>query len=259
MNILGKKMKNLLKTFNIEAQIIDEYFFNNVYSVTLQAKNLPFFSNGKGWDKKAALLGAYGEMCERFLTKNYFEDYFLDNIYPDAKNCKFLNETLNKFYQIDELNKEDLIDFSSSSEEILSIPFKKLNSNEIVYFPINLIQNLYASNGMAFYPDKKIAFENTLSEIIERFVKFKVIKNGYSLPKIKHKLNSENIQIYDASLNSKYPVMAVSYIKSNNILLTFGCDIDQEKAIEKAYFELMQGRENFENIGEFSDDLFEYH
>jgi ribosomal protein S12 methylthiotransferase accessory factor len=257
MNILGKKMKNLLAKFHMEPKIVNEYLFNNVYSITLQAKDLPFFSNGKGWSKEEALLGAYGEMCERLLTKNYFEDYFLDNIYPDAKNCEFLNNDLKQFYKIDKLDKEDLIDFSSSSEDILSIPFKKLNSDEIIYFPINLIQNLYASNGMAFYPDKKIAFENALSEIIERFVKFEVIKNGYSLPKIKHKLNSENIQIYDASLNSKYPVMAASYIKENNILLTFGCDKIQEKAIEKAYFELMQGREDFKDIGGFSNDLDE--
>jgi len=257
MFILEKKMKNLLAKFNIEAQIIDEYFFNNVYSVTLKAKNLPFFSNGKGWSIEEALLGAYGEMCERLLTKSYFEDYYLDNFYPDAKNCGFLNEKLKKFYQIENLNKEDLIDFSSSSEEILSIPFQKLNSDEKVYFPINLIQNLYASNGMAFYPDKQKAFENALSEIIERFVKFKVIKNGYSLPKIEHRLNSKNIQIYDASLNSKFPVMAASYIKNENIILTFGCDTNREKAIEKAYFELMQGREDFGNIGEFSDKLDE--
>jgi ribosomal protein S12 methylthiotransferase accessory factor len=250
-------MKNLLKKFDIETKIVDKYFFNNVHSITLKAKNLPFFSNGKGWNIEEALLGAYGEMCERLLTKNYFEDYFLDNIYPDAKNGEFLNEELKKFYKIDELEKEDLIDFSSSREEILSIPFKKLNSNKIIYFPINLIQNLYASNGMAFYSDKKTAFENALSEIIERFVKFEIIKNGYALPKIEHKLNSKNIQIYDASLNGKYPVMAASFIKNNKIILTFGCDKNQEKAIEKAYFELMQGRDNFENIGEFSNNLDE--
>jgi ribosomal protein S12 methylthiotransferase accessory factor len=249
-------MINLLKQLNIEAEIENECFFNNVYSITLKVKNLPFFSNGKGWDKETALLSAYGEMCERILTRNYFENYYLDNLYPDSGNFEFLNEELKEFYKINELNKEDLIDFSSSSEDILSIPFQKLNSNERVYFPINLIQNLYASNGMAFYPNKQKAFENALTEIIERYVKFEVIKNGYSLPKIEHKLNSDNIQIYDASLN-KYPVMAASYIEENKILLTFGCDIDQEKAIEKAYFELMQGRENFENIGEFSDDLFE--
>jgi ribosomal protein S12 methylthiotransferase accessory factor len=250
-------MKKLLNKFDIETEIVDKYFFNNVYSITLKAKNLPFFSNGKDWNIEEALLGAYGEICERLLTRNYFEDYFLDNIYPDSKNCEFLNNKLKKFYKIDELDKEDLIDFSSSNEEILSIPFQKINSKEIVYFPINLIQNLYASNGMAFYPDKQKAFENALSEIIERFVKFEVIKNGYSLPKIKHKLNSDNIQIYDASLNAKYPVMAASFIKDNNILLTFGCDKVQEKAIEKAYFELMQGREDFEDIGEFSNDLNE--
>ena len=229
--------------------------FNNVYSLTYKYKNLPFFSNGKGFSAIQARKSAFGEMCERFMTKNYFEDYFLANLYPDSKRGDFLTPELKKFYQIDSLEKEDLIDFNSCKNDILSIPFTR-KDNKKVYFPINLIQNLYASNGMAYYPDDKKAFINAISEIIERYVKFEVIKNGLSLPKINHKYNSKNIQVYEASLG-KYPVMAVSYIKNNKILLAFGCDINQEKAIDKAYLELMQGRENFDEIGEFSNNLDE--
>jgi len=249
-------MKHILKELNLDL-IQKKYFFNNIYSITLEASNVGFFSNGKGLDLENALNGAYGEMCERLLTRNYFEDYFLAKVYPDSKVVdNFLTPKLKQFYQIENLEKEDLIDFSSCTEEILSIPFIHKKQNKKVYFPINLIQNLYASNGMAFYSDKQTAFNNALSEIIERYVKFEVIKNGLSLPKINHKYNSKNIQVYNATLN-KYPVMAVSYIKGNKILLSFGCDINQEKAINKAYFELMQGRENFENIGEFSNNIYE--
>jgi ribosomal protein S12 methylthiotransferase accessory factor len=229
--------------------------FKKVYSITYQYKNLPFFSNGKGFSKLQARKSAFGEMCERLMTKSYFEDYFLENLYPDSKQTKnFLTKKLKKIYKIDNLTKEDLIDFNTSSKEILSIPFIRKSDNKKIYFPINLIQNLYGSNGMAYYPDEKKSFENALSEIIERFVKFKVIKEGLSLPKIKHKFNSKNIQVYDSSLG-KYPVMAVSYIKNSKILLAFGCDINKQKAIKKAYLELMQGRKNFKNIGEFSDNL----
>jgi len=248
-------MKTILQTLQIKTSY-SKTLFNGVYSINLQAENLPFYSNGKGESLEKAKLSALGEMCERLLTRNYFEDYYLNRIYPDSKKGDFLDDELKKFYNIESLEKEDLIDFSSDSEEILSIPFTKYSTNEIIYFPINLIQNLYASNGMAFYTDKQTAFDNAMSEIIERFVKFEVIKNGYSLPKINHKYNSQNIQVYDASLG-KYPVIAVSYINNNKILLAFGCDINQEKAIKKAYFELMQGRIDFNDIGEFSDNLDE--
>jgi len=249
-------MKQILKTLQIDTYY-DEYFFHHVYSYTLNTTNLPFFSNGKGFDKKTAKNSALGEMCERLLTRNYFEDYFLAKVYPDSKIvANFLTSKLRKFYKIDNLEKEDLIDFSSCTDEILSIPFIRKKDKKKVYFPINLVQNLYASNGMAFYSDKKTAYLNAISEIIERYVKFEVIKKGLNLPKIKHKYNSKHIQVYDATLN-KYPVMAVSYIKGNKILLSFGCDINQEKAINKAYLEIFQGREDFENIGEFSNNLDE--
>ena len=249
-------MKKILKNLQIKTNFTKKHF-KNVISANLYTNSLPFFSNGKGFSKQQALNSAYGEMCERLLTRNYFEDYFLAKVYPDSKIVdNFLTPKLKKFYNIENLEKEDLIDFSSCSKEILSIPFIRKKDKKKVYFPINLIQNLYASNGMAFYSDKKTAFNNALSEIIERYVKFEVIKKGLNLPKIKHKYNSKNIQVYDATLN-KYPVMAVSYIKGNKILLAFGCDLDKKKAIDKAYLEIFQGREDFENIGEFSNNLNE--
>ena len=249
-------MKKILKNLQIKTHFTKKHF-KNVISANLYTNSLPFFSNGKGFSKQQALNSAYGEMCERLLTRNYFEDYFLAKVYPDSKIVdNFLTPKLKKFYNIENLEKEDLIDFSSCTNEILSIPFIRKKDKKKVYFPINLVQNLYASNGMAFYSDKKTAFNNALSEIIERYVKFEVIKKGLNLPKIKHKYNSKNIQVYDATLN-KYPVMAVSYIKENKILLAFGCDLDKEKAIDKAYLEIFQGRKDFENIGEFSNNLDE--
>jgi len=249
-------MKKILNNLELE-YYKDEYYFHKVYSINLHMKELPFFSNGKGFNKKDAINSSLGEMCERLLTRNYFEDYFLAKVYPDSKIVdNFLTSKLSKFYQIENLEKEDLIDFSSCTDEILSIPFIRKKDKKKVYFPINLVQNLYASNGMAFYSDKKTAYQNSISEIIERYVKFEVIKKGLNLPKIKHKFNSKYIQVYDATLN-KYPVMAVSYIKNNKILLSFGCDINQEKAINKAYLEIFQGREDFDEIGEFSHSLDE--
>jgi ribosomal protein S12 methylthiotransferase accessory factor len=164
------------------------------------------------------------------------------------------------FYKTDEMTDDDLIDFNSNSFEILSVPFVEKSTSKTVNFPVNIIQNLYASNGMAFHSDLKRAYYNAKTEIIERFVKFDVIRYGLPLPKIKHPLNSSKIQIYDATLEGKYPVMAASFIENDEIILSFGCDLDRETAVKKAYLELWQtemrerGRFN-ENIEEVKNSF----
>ncbi len=231
--------------------------YKNFLDATLcecEAKNLPFKSFGKGFNQNEAKTSAIGEMNERILTRNYFEEYYVNNLYPDAIiTDKFLNSKLYEFYDIKNLQKEDLFDFNSDIFDILSIPFIHKQSNKIIYFPINIIHNIYASNGMAFHTNLKDAYYNAKSEIIERFVKFQVIKYGLPLPKIDHPYNSEKIQIYDATLDGKYPVMAASFIENDEIILSFGCDLDRQKAINKAYLELLQTE--FKERGKFSDDL----
>ena len=227
----------------------------NVYIATLRDYKTQFQSYGKGFSKEDALISAYGEMCERVITRNYFEEYYINNLYPDAKETEFLNPTLKKFYKIDELQKEDLIDFNSGSFEVLSIPYIAKSTTTKTYFPINLIHNLYASNGMAFHFDINKAYYNAKTEIIERFVKYDVIYYGLPLPKIAHPLNSKHIQVYDATLNGKYPVMAVSFIKDDEIILSFGCDLDRETAIKKAYLELFQT--GFKEKGKIIDNIEE--
>jgi ribosomal protein S12 methylthiotransferase accessory factor len=208
--------------------------FQDIFLFTLTHKKTNFQSFGKGKTLLQAKLSAYGEMYERLYTKNFFEDFFIENLYEEAKVTNFLNKELKNFYKIDLLEKEELIDFNSNSFEILSIPFK--HKNHTIYFPINLIQNLYASNGMAYHKNFKSAYYNAKCEIIERYVKFKVIKGNIPLPKVKE---FEKITIYDASLG-EYPVMAASFIENNEVILSFGCDETQEIATQKALIELFQ-------------------
>ncbi len=243
MNLKTKSLK-LNELFNIKKEIKIKPF-RDIYTAEITLKDLPFTSFGKGFSKEDALVSALGEMYERILLKNYFEDYAIEDLYHDQEVKNF---DIKKFYNLD-IEKEDLIDFNSNSLEILSIPFGD------TFFPINLIQNLFASNGMAFHKSYEEAYYNAKCEIVERYVKFKVLKEKIPLEKIKHRYNDENIQIYRATLD-KYPVMAASFIKGNKIILSFGCDIDEESAIDKAYLELLQTE--FKEFGEFGEtDEFE--
>ena len=223
--------------------------FKDIYLAKVTLKNIPFTSFGKGFSKEEAVNSALGEMYERILLKNYFEDYAIEDLYPDQEIKEF---DIKKFYDI-EVEKEDLIDFNSNSLEILSIPFSD------TYFPINLIQNLFASNGMAFHKSFKEAYYSAKCEIVERYVKFKVLKEKIPLQKIEHKYNDKNIQIYRATLN-KYPVMAASFIENERIILAFGCDLDEDRAIDKAYLELLQSElKEFGNFGEVYEFELERH
>ena len=248
------KMHSFLKSIKMDLDYKLE-IIENVYIATLRDDKTKFQSYGKGFSKEEALISAYGEMCERVITRNYFEEYYINDLYPDAKETEFLNPKLKKFYKIDELQKEDLIDFNSDNFEILSIPYIAKSTTTKTYFPINLIHNLYASNGMAFHFDINKAYYNAKTEIIERFVKHDVIYYGLPLPKIDHPLNSKHIQVYDATLNGKYPVMAISFIKDDEIILSFGCDLDRETAINKAYLELCQT--GFKEKGKIIDNIEE--
>jgi len=250
-----KQLHSFLTNFGMNLEHFVSNPAENVYLSKLIDYNTNFVSFGKGDTKENALLSAYGEMCERIVTRNFFEEYYINNLYPDAKTGDFLNDELKKFYKTDEMIKEDLIDFNSDSFEILSIPFFQKSTAKKIYFPINIIQNLYVSNGMAFHFDFNMAYYNAKTEIIERFVKFDVIKYGLPLPKINHPLNSEKIQIYDATLGGKYPVMAASFIEDDEIILSFGCDLDRETAIKKAYLELWQSE--MRERGRFNDNIDE--
>src|SRR5699024_10449302 len=104
--------------------------------------------------------------------------------------------------------------------------------NETVYFPVNLIGNLYVSNGMAAGNTAYEARVQALSEIFERYVKNKVIAEAISLPEIPAEVLNryphliEAIQTleqqgfpiycYDASLGGQYPVICVVLFNPQN-------------------------------------------
>ncbi len=232
-------MHHWLRSIGIETRLEAIEQKRGVWTLRLISTNTPFVTFGKGLGFDEACKSAYGEMCERLMLGNFYEDYFLEDIYPEALLQDSIDPKLQQWYPIDELELEDLLDFNTDQPKILSILLQ--SEAEKILFPVNLLQNLYASNGMACHSDKKRAYENALSEVIERYVKFEVVKNALALPPISHPLNDDPIQIYDASLGGRYPVMAASYIEGERILLAFGCHIDQERAIQKAYTELIQG------------------
>ena len=268
----------------------------NVWSVHIQNIKCPLcFANGKGASKKAALASALGEYFERLSTNYFFSDFYLgekaangefvhypserwfaipkDNSLPKG----LLSPKLMKFYDPDnELTATDLIDLQSSNGErgICALPFVQQSDGKTIYVPVNLIANLYASNGMSAGNTPNEARVQGLSEIFERYTKNKIIAEAISLPTIPPEvlnrypsvlaaidaLEQEGFPIYcfDASLGGQFPVICVVLFNPQNgtSYASFGAHPNFGVALERTVTELLQGR-SLKDLDVFSPPSFD--
>ena len=294
MNLLSKtapleesisKMQKVLEDVGCKTTFSQtKHPLQNCYSVNLSSHEAPnhIYSNGKGIIEEASIASALGEYIERLQTNNFFSDFYLGGRkhYPDEVHFEFgsdyLSDELFDIYDPNrELSGEDLMDYNSDFEDkIVSVPFIKYFSGERVYFPINILNNLYTSNGLATGNTPKEAQVQALSEIYERYAKLQIIKNGYALPKFPDErvksfqrvysdvvaLRSEGyiVEVLDASLGGVFPVTAISLInpKNSSLFVSFGSHPMLEVSLERTMSELMQGR-NLDELDAFEIPTFD--
>lgn len=273
------------KLTDIGFHIVERSWLNpvaDVWSVHIHDSECQLLSsNGMGFSKNAALASALGEFFERLSTHYFWADFYLGDEISNSKFVHYanekwfqppengdwpkgvLNEELQQFYNPDgELQFARLIDTNSANHErgICCLPYVCQRTQERSYFPVNIIENLYASNGMATGNTMTEARVQALSEIFERFVKFKIIAEGFSLPDVPNEVLEHypkiqagikeleeagfSLLVQDASLDGKYPVMAVTLLNPNNqgVIASFGAHPSFELALERAFSELLQGR-----------------
>ncbi|HZF71121.1 YcaO-like family protein [Sulfuricurvum sp.] len=280
-----KRMEKILSEMGCAVTYSSEkHPLNHCYSVNLASVEAPkhIYSNGKGIYSEASTASALGEYIERLQTNNFFIDFHLPKrkYYPDEVAFDFdggyLTPQLMDVYDPNrELSMDELIDFNSDTEDkIVALPFKKLSSDEVVYFPLNILSNLYVSNGLATGNTPQEAQVQSMSEILERYAKIEIIKNGYSLPHYEdvflqqfERLYSDLmklrelgyiVNVLDASLGGKYPVTAISFINPANatLFVSFGAHPILEVSLERTMTELMQGR-GLENLEAFEVPTFD--
>ena len=265
------KMKNILNDVGCEMNFSQsKHPLENCFSVHLSSVEAPkhIYSNGKGVLDDASMASALGEYIERLQTNNFFIEFHLPNrkYYPDEVAFEFgeeyLNAELKKFYNpTGELTNEDLVDFNSDiNDKIVSLPFIKNSTKEKIYIPLNILSNLYVSNGLATGNTPLEAQVQALSEIFERYAKMEIIKNGYALPAFTQEVIKAFprvhkdvealralgyvVEVLDASLGGKFPVTAISFInpKTSTLFVSFGAHPILEVSLERTMTELMQGR-----------------
>ncbi|VAW62827.1 Ribosomal protein S12p methylthiotransferase accessory factor YcaO [hydrothermal vent metagenome] len=252
----------------------------NVYSVHIRDKDCGLmFTNGKGATAKACLASALGEYFERLSCNYFFADFYLGEAfskaafvhYPDEKWFSFdkampeglMDSSLWNYYDPERaLRPQNIVDTNSGAGErgICAVPYTRQRDSQIVYLPVNIIGNLYVSNGMSAGNTPNEARVQSLSEIFERYIKNRIIAEGICLPEVPQAVidrfpgirksieelqaHGYHLRVADASLGGKYPVMSVTLInpKDGAVFASFGAHPCFEVALERTVTELLQGR-----------------
>lgn len=268
----------------------------NVWSLHIRDAQSPMcFTNGKGSTKESALASALGEFIERLNCNFFYNDQFwgqeIANAefvhYPDerwfqpgrkdALPKEILDEYCLGIYNPDgELRGSHLYDTNSGNIErgICSLPFVRQSDGEVVYFPSNLIENLYLSNGMSAGNTLAEAQVQCLSEIFERAVKREILEGELALPDVPQEVLAKYpgilagiqgleeqgfpVLVKDASLGGEFPVMCVTLMnpRTGGVFASFGAHPSFEVALERSLTELLQGR-SFEGLNDLPQPTFE--
>ena len=267
----------------------------NVWSLHIRDAASPMcFTNGKGASKESALCSALGEFIERLNCNFFYNDQFLGE---DIAHSEFVHYPNEKWFQLEaddalpagildgytrdiydpegELRGSHLIDTNSGNRKrgICSIPYVRQSDGQTVYFPSNLIENLFLSNGMSAGNNVNEAKVQCLSEIFERAVKRQIIEQEIVLPDVPQDVINQYpsivegikaleaqgfpIVVKDASLGGQFPVMCVTLMnpKTGGVFASFGAHPSFEAALERSLTELLQGR-SFEGLNDVPKPTF---
>lgn len=287
------KMENLLSQlgFEISAQNVLNPV-KNIYSQHIfDARCRGLFTNGKGACNKACYASALGEFLERLSTNYFFSDYYLtphfgdlsseDWLYypneisvPAGKLDQLLTPELWQFYEqaLEDYEEgfefADFLSLNDHFDRVTAIEMQSVRTGDKAYFPMNLLSNLYASNGLSAGNTALEAQIQGLSEVFERWVKNTIFQENICLPEVPQDLLKQfpsiitsidalqktglNVQVRDASFGGKYPVINVTLIdvKQGRCFASFGAHPIFEVAIERTLTESLQGR-HLQNLDGF--------
>lgn len=268
----------------------------NVWSLHIRDADSPMcFTNGKGATKESALASALGEFIERLNCNFFYNDQFFG---AELAAAEFVHHPQEKWFKpgpedelpdgmLDnyclgvydpegELRGSHLIDTNSGNVErgICCLPFERQSDGEIVYFPSNLIENLFLSNGMSAGNTIYEAQVQCLSEIFERAVKRQILEQEIALPDVPQAVLEKYpsilagirgleeqgfpVLVKDASLGGQFPVMCVTLMnpRTGGVFASFGAHPSFEVALERSLTELLQGR-SFEGLNDVPQPTFE--
>ena len=290
-------MSSLLAGLGIKIEIASwRNIIPHVWSLHIRDAHSPMcFTNGKGATKESALASALGEYIERLSNNHFYAGAFWGE---DMANAPFVHDPKERWFKpgkkdalpseiLDayclpiynpdgELRGSHLVDTNSGNAQrgICSLPYVRHSDGEVVYFPSNLIENLFVSNGMSAGNTLEEAQVQCLSEIFERAVKREILEGEICLPDVPPNVLAQYpsilagiqgleeqgfpVLVKDASLGGTYPVMCVTLMnpRTGGVFASFGAHPSLEVALERSLTELLQGR-SFEGLNDLPPPTFE--
>ena len=292
-------MSGVLANLGIKIEIASwRNIIPNVWSLHIRDAHSPMcFTNGKGSTKESALASALGEYIERINCNHFYAGQFWGEDLADAPFVHDPNERWFKpgpddalpaeilddyclpiYDPENELRASHLYDTNSGNVQrgLCSLPFVRHSDGETVYFPSNLVENLYVSNGMSAGNTLAEAQVQCLSEIFERAVKREILSEEIALPDVPADVLAKYpgilagiksleeqgfpVLVKDASLGGQYPVMCVTLMnpRTGGVFASFGAHPSLEVALERSLTELLQGR-SFEGLNDLPRPTFNSH
>jgi len=289
-------MSGLLANLGIKIEIASwRNIIPNVWSLHIRDAHSPMcFTNGKGSTKESALASALGEYIERLSCNHFYAGSFWGSDIAEASFVHYPNERwfkpgkkdklpaeildeycLGIYNPSGELRGSHLVDTNSGNTErgICSLPYVRQSDGKVVYFPSNLVENLYASNGMSAGNTLAEAQVQCLSEIFERAVKREILEGEMALPDVPAQVLAKYpgilagiqaleeqgfpILVKDASLGGRFPVMCVTLMnpRTGGVFASFGSHPSLQVALERSLTELLQGR-SFEGLNDLPQPTF---
>ncbi|WP_447956188.1 OsmC domain/YcaO domain-containing protein [Vreelandella sp. EE7] len=284
------RMSGILSDLGMKIEIASwRNIVPHVWSLHIRDAAAPMcFTNGKGATKESALCSALGEFIERLSCNFFYNDQFFGEEIAGSEFVHYPNEkwfqpgpddtlpeeildahTLAIYNPEGELAGSHLYDTNSGRVDrgIVSLPFTRQSDGETVYFPSNLIENLFLSNGMSAGNTLAEAQVQCLSEIFERAVKRDILEQELALPDVPQEVIAKYpgikegiaaleaqgfpVLVKDASMGGQFPVMCVTLMnpRTGGVFASFGAHPRFEVALERSLTELLQGR-SFEGLND---------
>lgn len=272
---------------------------NKIFSVTLHIDGTNFIVNGKGVSRELALASAYGELMERIQNLAFFRigSGFCPRAYyePLGRNTILVEHNPGYFSSCIDIWLEGLSKINSSLirntfESVYSIAKSKMcymvycdisdNGSKLV-LPYPIIDCYYGTNGMSAGNSLDEALVQALSEILERYVLYRIIKGDITPPNLNYSILDRGeefvsyvkqiessgrykVIIKDMSLDMGIPAAGLILVDvpSSRYFVKAGVHPVIDIAVERCFTELFQGRElndhdGFSRLGAPNLDLRE--
>ena len=271
------RIQSILTQHNIQtSEIWQESDVPHCHAMSVCIDGTTLRSNGKGITKELAQASGYGELIERLqLGITGSAETQTAVLQPEVSSLKqmpvdelwqasaFWYEVLSqKFTRCtgQTISPQEILNRFADKNGMVAVREYITAQGEAAYFPAQIIQRIYCTNGCAAGNTAEEALVQSISEIIERHHQLRIVHEDLTLPNIPDEVlrtcenawtticflreNGFRVQVKDCSLGTPFPVICVCLVDQNSgaYHTHFGAFPVFEIALERALTESFQGR-----------------